>query len=239
MAIGALNESPLHAALKLALAPAGARFEVTVDGYVIDAVHEGVLIEVQTGNVGSLRPKLQRLLQRHRLRLVVPVASRRWIVRRETDGAVLTRRRSPKRADTLDALAALVGIPRLLLHPRLEVEVALVHDEEAREHRPGRSWRKRGWVTVERRLLSVEERELMPSARSWLRALPPGLPERFTTLDLARDQVPRRPVAQRAAFVLRETGLIVADGRIGRAVAYRLAPSAEAVAGTASTLAPG
>lgn len=225
MPIGDLNESPLHAALKRALAPAGSRFEVTLDGYVIDAVHDDLLIEVQTRHVGALRRKLTRLLQRHRVRLVVPVPSRRWIVRHHPDGPP-TRRRSPKRADALDALAALVGIPALLAHPRLEVEVALVHDEETREHRPGVAWRRRGWVTVERALVAIEARHLMRGPVDWLNVLPDALPERFTTLDVAGGRATRRTTAQRATFVLREAGVIVDDGRIGRSRAYRLADAA-------------
>src|SRR5690606_36601267 len=46
--IGSLNESPLHAALKHHVAPPGSRFEVLVDGYVVDVVADGMLLEVQT-----------------------------------------------------------------------------------------------------------------------------------------------------------------------------------------------
>lgn len=224
MAIGDLNESSLHAELKRALAPPGARFEVHVDGYVVDAVSNGLLIEIQTRHVGKLRPKLERLLPVHAMRVVVPVASQRWIVRRSPEGEV--RRRSPKRADLVDALAEFVGIPRLLDHPNLEVEVVLVHDEETREQRPGASWRRRGWMCVERRLLAVTGRERLRGARAWVRALPPSLPERFTTLDVAAGRASRRGVARRAAFVLREAGVIVPAGRAGRSPRYRIAPPA-------------
>lgn len=239
MPIGDLNESPLHAALKRAVAPPGARFEVSIAGYVIDAVHDDLLIEVQTGNVGALKPKLQRLLPLHRLRLVVPVPAQRTIVRRDADGSERSRRRSPRRADALDALAALVGIPTLVTHPNLEVEVALVHDEETREHQPGRAWRRRGWVTVERRLLSIEQRTVVPNVAAWRPLLPARLPERFTTLDLAGSRsAARRRVAQRAAFVLREAGAIATDGHVGRAHAYRWvsagAPSAGSPNGAAA-----
>jgi hypothetical protein len=225
VAIGALNESPLHAALKRALAPVGARFEVELDGYVVDAVHDGLLIEVQTRNVHALRRKLSDLLGSHRMRLVVPIAGERWIVRRGADGTTLSRRRSPKRADLLDALAALVGIPSLLDHPNLEIEAVVTRDEELREHRPGAAWRKRGWVTVERRLLDVLERHRMRDARDWLRALPSAIDEPFTTADIAGGRASRRPVARRAAYVLREAGVIEATGRVGRAVGYRVAPA--------------
>jgi hypothetical protein len=81
VAIGALNETPLHLALKHAVAPPGSRFEVPVAGYVIDAVHDGLLIEVQTRHVGAMRRKLERLLPEHRVRLVLPVAIERWLVK--------------------------------------------------------------------------------------------------------------------------------------------------------------
>lgn len=225
MAIGDLNESPLHAALKRSLAPPGARFEVALDGFVVDAVCDGLLIEVQTRNVGALKRKLASLLVAHRVRLIVPVAAERWIVRRDDGGALLSRRRSPRRADLLDALAALVGIPGLLDHPNLEIEAVLTREEETREHRPGAAWRRRGWVTVERRLLDVLERHRMQGAGAWLAALPAGLEEPFTTADIARGRASRRTVAQRAAFVLREAGVLAATGRVGRSLGYRVAAS--------------
>lgn len=224
MAIGGLNESPLHAALKRALAPPGARFEVELDGFVVDAVCDGLLIEVQTRHVGALRRKLAILLDAHPVRLVVPVAAERWIVRRGEDGCQVSRRRSPRRADLLDALASLVGIPALLDHPNLEVEAVLTRDEETREHRPGAAWRRRGWVTVERRLLAVLERHPMRGARAWLAALPSGLEEPFTTADIALRKPSRRTVAQRAAFVLREAGVLASSGRVGRSLGYRVTP---------------
>jgi hypothetical protein len=226
MGIGALNETPFHAALKALVAPPGARFEVDVDGYVVDVVVPGLLIEVQTRNVGQMRRKLERLLSAHRVRLVLPVTFERWIVRNALEGAA-RRRRSPKRGGMADALFELVSIPKLLDHPNLEIEVILVREEEEREHRPGAAWRKRGWVTIDRRLIGVAERRLFRGARSWLGVLPPGLPDPFTTLDIKAGLGVTRTVAQRAAYVLRESGVVRATGSVrSRARLYTLTPEA-------------
>ena len=48
--IGLLNEKPLHASLKQWYARPGDRFEVAVDGFVIDIVRDDLLIEIQTRN---------------------------------------------------------------------------------------------------------------------------------------------------------------------------------------------
>ncbi len=225
MGIGGLNETPFHAALKALAAPPEARFEVAVDGYVIDAVASGLLIEVQTRHVGQMRRKLERLLTKHPVRLVLPVTLERWIVRNALEGAA-RRRRSPKRGGMADALFELVSIPKLLDHPNLEIEVILVREEEEREHRPGAAWRKRDWVTVDRRLLSVAERRLFRGARAWLAVLPPELPDPFTTLDLKTGLRVTRTVAQRAAYVLRESGVIRCTGTRARSRLYTVTPEA-------------
>ena len=45
--ISTFNEKPLHAALKAWYARAGDRLEVQVDGFIIDIVRDGLLIEIQ------------------------------------------------------------------------------------------------------------------------------------------------------------------------------------------------
>jgi hypothetical protein len=225
MGIGALNETPFHAALKALVAPPGSRFEVDVDGYVVDVVAAGLLIEIQTRHVGQMRRKLERLLARHPVRLVLPVTLERWIVRNGLEGPA-RRRRSPKRGGMADALFELVSIPALLDHPNLEIEVILVREEEEREHRPGAAWRKRGWVTVDRHLLAVAERRLFRGSRAWLSVLPHDLPDAFTTLDLKAGLGVTRRVAQRAAYVLREAGALRCTGMRGRSRLYTVTPEA-------------
>jgi hypothetical protein len=234
--IGALNETDLHAHLKACVAPPGARFEVAVDGYVVDAVADGVLIEVQTRHVGAMRRKLERLLERHPVRLVLPVSVERWIVRR--GAGPRARRRSPKRGRPIDALSELVSLPKLLDHRNLEIEVVLVREEEVREHRPGAAYRKRDWVTVERRLLGIDASQRFRGARAWLSVLPPGLPAPFTTADVCCGAGVSLTVAQRAAYVLREAGVLVPAGTRGRSRCYLVAPDGRAAA-QASLRAPG
>ena len=215
--IGALNETPLHLALKRAIAPPGAAFEVPVDGYIVDAVHDGVLIEVQTRGVGQLRGKLERLLAAHRVRLVLPVTREKWIVK---IGATPGRRRSPKRGHPADVARELVGIPHLLDHPRLELELVLIQEEEVRAHRPGLAWRRRGWVTVERRLLAVLERRRWSGAAGLLELLPAGLEEPFDTADLAVAGGMTRATAQKLTYCLRRCGSLAVVGKAGNAVRY-------------------
>jgi hypothetical protein len=219
--IGSLNETPLHRALKAHLAPAGSRFEVGVGGYVIDIVAPDMLIEIQTRSVGKMRAKLGALLPEHRVRLVIPVAGCRWIVRTSPDGAI-SRRRSPKRAGLLDLFHELVSIPDLLAHPNLEVEVVLTEETESRSHVHGKAWRRRGWVTTGRDLVAVQQRRLFSAPRDLLELLPQGMPEEFTTKDLSvAAKVPLR-LAQRVVYCLVRLDLAEVGAKTGRLQAYRL-----------------
>ena len=90
--IGVLREGPLHRELKALLAAPGDRFEVRVDGYVIDLVRaDGELVEIQTGGFTPLGPKLDALLDGHRMRIVHPVPAERRILRVDEHGEVLNR----------------------------------------------------------------------------------------------------------------------------------------------------
>lgn len=216
--IGTLNEAPLHAGLKAWYAAPGDRLEVPLEGRVIDLVRGDLLVEVQTASFGSIRAKLEQLLERHPVRLVHPVAAERWIVRQDADGRVLGRRRSPCRGRVEDAFDELVSLPRLFLREGFSFEVLLVEEEEVRTH-TGRSWRNRGWVVHERRLVSVLERRLLRRA-DLLGLLPAGLPEPFTTADLAAGLRVPRGLAQKMAYCLREARVIEARGRGGSGWRY-------------------
>jgi hypothetical protein len=221
--IGTLKERPLHASLKRWYARPGDRAEVPVDGYVVDLVRGELLIEIQTRGFSGMRSKVAALLAGgHTVRIVCPVAVDRWIMRVDPDGAVLARRRSPRRGGLADIVTELVAFPALLAHPRFEIEVLLTLEEELRRREPGRCWRRKGWTVVERRLVDVVGRVSLAGTGDLAGLLPPGLPEQFTTADLAaRLRRPRR-LAQQLAYCLRAVGLIEVTGKQGAAVEYRL-----------------
>jgi hypothetical protein len=223
-AIGTLRERPLHASLKRWYARAGDRVEVPVDGYVIDLVRGELLIEIQTRGFATMRAKVADLLARgHRVRVVHPIAVERWLVKVDDAGDVLGRRRSPRRGALVDVVSELVSFPHLVAHPGFELEVLLVLQEEVRRHQPGRCWRRGGWATVERRLLDVVARVPLAHAEDLACLLPPDLPDRFTTAELAEGIGRPRRVAQQLAYCLKAIDLIEADGKRGHSAEYRRA----------------
>lgn len=221
--IGTLREKPLHASLKQWYSRAGDGVEVPVDGFVIDLVREDLLIEVQTRGFSSIKQKVTTLLDLgHRVRIVHPIPLDRWIVKIDEEGTVLSRRRSPRHGDPTDVFAELVSFPDLMTHPHLEIDVIVTNEEEYRRHTPDRSWRRKGWTIEERRLLEVVETLLISNTDDLAALLPAALPEPFTTADLAKELGRPRRAAQQMAYCLRITEVIVAVGKNGNAVEYRV-----------------
>ncbi len=219
--IGSLNEKPLHAALKEWVALPGDRLEVPVDGYVIDIVRGDLLIEIQTSSFASIKAKVSDLVVRHRLRLVYPIALQKWLTKLLPDDTGRpSRRKSPKRGSVEDLFRELVSLAPLIRHPNFSLEVLLIQEEEIRRYDARRAWRRRGWVTEERRLLGVVDRRLLTSAADILALLPPDLPEPWTTSDLAAALRKPRRLAQQMAYCLRVMGAIDPVGKQGNAILY-------------------
>jgi hypothetical protein len=220
--IGLLNEKPLHAALKEWYRRDCDQVEVPLEGFVVDLVRDGLLIEIQTRGFSSMRRKLDRLLDSHQIRLVYPVAAEKWIVKLDKSGLEESRRRSPKRGIPADVCAELVSFPSLLSHPNFTLEVALIEEEEIRRPDANRGWRRGGYVIEERRLVAVQQTAELDSPAALLELVPDDLPDPFTSADLADVLGRSRHLAQEVAYCLRVSGAVETVGRDKRGILYRL-----------------
>ncbi len=220
--VGRLNETALHAALKEWYAEPGDRLEAAVAGFVVDIVRGNRLIEIQTRGFAAMRRKLDRLLDGHEVRIVHPIPATKWIVKRPHAGSPASRRRSPKRGSVLDLFAELVSFPWLIDHPNFTIEVLMTEEEEVRRF-DGKSWRRKGWSVVDRRLVDVTGGLVVEGPPDLLALLPEGLSQPFTTADLATAIARPRRLAQQMAYCLRECGVAEIAAKRGNALVYRLA----------------
>jgi hypothetical protein len=219
------REGSLHAALKERYAReiVGARVEAAVDGFVIDVAGPDELVEIQTRGFAGARRKLERLVERHRVLLVHPMPVEKWLIVVDGDGAIVRRRRSPRRAQPLDLFDELVHLPGLADHPNFRIELVLTCEEEIRGPVPaGARFRyPREWWRLDRRLVEVVETRRIDGPSDLVALLPGGLPETFTSADIVAASGRSRRLAMRAVYVLDTCGAIERVGRRGRFVAYR------------------
>lgn len=214
-------ESSLHRSLKERYAAAaGGRFEVSLQGYRIDAVDgDGRLVEVQSGSLGPLCNKLTRLLPEHRVRIVKPVILRRRLIRfHPSKRAESPARSSPKRGDLHDVFEDLVGFVRVFPHANLEIEVLGVTIDELRSPRR----RRPGYKIVDRRLASISQSVVIARADDLWSLLPEACVGRepFTTQDLAHQLGRPEWFAQKVAYCLRQSGAARPVAKKGNRIIY-------------------
>jgi hypothetical protein len=154
--------------------------------------------------------------------LIYPIAKERWLVKLPApSGKSVIRRKSPKLGRYELLFRELVSCAHLLNNPNFSLEALLIIEEEARCYDPTRCWRRRGWVTQERRLISVVERRLFEQPADWLSFIPQGL-DSFTATSLAESLRINQRLAQQMAYCLRKAQFIDLQGKRGRANLYRV-----------------
>ncbi len=219
--IGTLAEYSLHADLKRWYAHEGDRLEVNVEGFIVDVMRGELLVEIQTRNFSGIKRKLAQLADIHPLRLVYPIAQEKWIVRVARNGkTVLSRRRSPKCGRLAELFDELVHIPALLREPTVSFEALLIEEEEIRRDDGRGSWRRKGVSTLDRRLIRVISRHIFEGPHDFLKFLPAGTPQPFTTRELSEALGESHHIAQKIAYTLREMGVIDAVGKRRNSVLY-------------------
>ncbi|NIP87163.1 MAG: hypothetical protein GTO03_17025 [Planctomycetales bacterium] len=217
-------ETSLHRQLKSLYADDPQQVEVRWGDYRIDAVARDWLIEIQHGSLAAIRDKVQDLLRDHRVLVVKPiVATKQLIKRKRKDGAVVSRRRSPRRGSLLDLFDELVYFTRVFPHPNLAVEAVLVDVEEWRYPGHGRRRYRRAsdFQVEDQKLVEVRQKCRLAEAADLWKLLPRcRLKCPFHTGDLARGLNTNRGIAQRIAYVMRKTAAVRQVGKRGNALLY-------------------
>ncbi len=153
-------EFSLHRELKKIWAGDAARCEVRLDGYIIDAVVDKELVEIQHGSLTAIRDKIRCLLDnRHHVRIVKPIIARKMLVKRSQSGS---RNPTPLQSENLQRVAHLRrarSFTRVFPHKRLTLEIALIDVEETRYPGHGRRRRRResDFITADCAFVSVKE----------------------------------------------------------------------------------
>jgi len=224
-------ETSLHRELKAFYCGDPECREVQLDGYRIDAVVGGSLVEIQQASLAAIRHKTKKLLENHEMIVVKPLAATTTILRlARRNGPVASKRTSPRHETLFDLFQELVHFVDVFPHPRLTLEVLLIEQQETRIPRPKRWFRARDYTLADRRLTAVLERHLFRTSADLCRLLPEGLSDTFTTGDLARLAGIPRWLAQKMTYCLRRSGAAAVVGKQRNTVLYTISPVDRAAA---------
>jgi len=213
-AITSRRESSLHSAIKNWYSLEGDKVEAKVDDFIVDIVRGDLLIEIQTANFSAIKPKLLRLLNDHKIRLVYPIPKEKWIVHKSTaTGETFGRRRSPRKGRLSDLFSELIRIPSLFSNGNLSVEVLMIEVEEIWCDDGRGSWRRRGASIEDRKLIRVLERKTFENKADFLKVLPKDLPDPFSNRNLAESLGIPVNQSRKMTYSLRKIGAITHVGK--------------------------
>jgi len=224
--INLYSEYSLHAQLKEYLARPGDRLEAVIEGKVVDLVRaDGELVEVQTGHLGQIKPKVLEFAGKgYRVRVVYPVSAVRELRRLDpVTNEVLSTRKSPKRGDIYSLFDELVHAPEFVAAVNVAVEVLMIHSVETKTRDGSGSWWRRGDRTVDRELVEVLSSRSFQTSHEWLALIPENLepPWSSETLGEALGIGPAR--ARKILYCFSRAGLLAESGKRGREKTYRQA----------------
>lgn len=219
--IGTLKEKKLHIILKKYFEEDPAYLEVPTNGYVADIRRGDLITEIETKSFSGLGPKLAAYLPEYRVRLVHPLAGRKYVSWIDPETGVLSPRHlSPKKEGICDLLFELVRILPYAAHPRLEVLGPVLEMDEYRRADGWDRTGKRGSHRVERIPTELTDMIVLATDDDYRRAIPDSLPDAFTVKEFAKAARTRAETARAAMKVLEKRGVLVPVGRAGRAVTY-------------------
>ena len=210
------NERSLHASIISWYSKEGDRFEVKVDGFIIDIVRDNLLIEIQTRNFSAIGRKLRSLLKNHKVKLVYPVPVEKLIITIDAqDGSVISKRKSPKKGSAVEVFNELVRIPDLINDENFMIEILLIREEEIRCKDGKGSWRRKGTSIIDRKLLEVTGQVLLCNKEDFLKFLSPELNQSFTNKILAQNMCIPISKVRKMTYCMRKMGVIMETGKIG------------------------
>jgi hypothetical protein len=218
--IGVLAESSLHAALKSYYTGPGDRVEEPINGYLIDIQKPTELLEIQTKNFGSMKAKLDTLLENHIVRIIHPLIQNKTIIRVSNEGEIVSRRKSPKQGQAIEVFKELMRIPKQSLHPNFRLTVVLVNADEYWLDDGQGSWRRKHWSIRDRKISKIIKEVYIDNPEQYLTLLPDTLPDPFTNSQLKKSTKISPRLAGKVTFTLREMNLIQLVGKEGKAYLF-------------------
>ena len=179
----------MHATLKKIYAlEFNGTMEVKLDDteWICDIIGEdGNAIEIQTSNLSALTEKSEYILESGRkIKIVHPVASLKWIETFDSSGNLISRKKSPKKANIFDSLRGIKKICALFLNENCSLEILSFEisemrrkNEQACQTQNMSRRRLKNWLPIGKKLEKINEKKVFNTAEDWLSLLPPRMAE--------------------------------------------------------------
>lgn len=223
--IGTLKEKRLHKVLKDYFDSSDEHQEIPYLGYVADIKNDDGVIEIQTGELNPLFPKLNAFLPQSTVYLVHPLVKEKTLAWIDPEtGKISPRRKSPQHETFFDGFLKLYNIRSHLSSPNLKIRFVSIETDEYR-YRDGYARNgKKGSHRYERIPIQLFDIFSIDSPADYSVFLPQQLrgEEPFTTGDYGRIMGTGSKASYYALTVMTCAGLLRKEGKRGRSQLYKM-----------------
>ena len=220
--IGTFSEKILHRSLKFYFEPDEAKHEVEHLGAVADILGDNGIIEIQTGSLGKLKPKLDRFLPDTKVTIVHPIIETKQICRINTEtGESLPPRKSTKKGRASDALRELYSIRHYIPNDNLTVIIAFVDVIETRMLSGSMKVGRKKTQKLESIPTSLNSTLVHRENKDYFLLLPEDLPNKFSAAEFEKITKMKGINAHGALMLLLQLGVLTRE-KDGRAYIYRI-----------------
>jgi len=222
---GTLQEKTIHAVMKQYYLPNEDFHEVPIGNFIADIYTGEEIIEIQNGNFGHMRDKLDYFLNEYDVYLVYPFPHKKWICWLDPDtGELVSKHKSPQTGTIYNALPEFFKIKAYLNHPKLHIRIPLIDIEEYRllDGKRSKKNKKLGSHRYDRIPVALHDEIIIDSVMDYLQIFPIDLPENFTSKDFAKAAKTNISLAQEALKLTYDLGLVARIGKQGNSYVYQI-----------------
>lgn len=178
--INTYNETDLHKFFKEKYAKENKGFtEVKVQNYICDIFTEdSSIIEIQTGSLYKLVPKIHALSPNYKIKIVFPFPFEKYIENYSETGELLSCKRSPKKNKWISIFSELFGLLPLILEEKVSLEIVAISISEKRikTEKPVQTKNKsrhflKNWYKVDKSLNKIIDTKIFSKKEDFIQIL--------------------------------------------------------------------
>jgi hypothetical protein len=223
--IGTYKEKKLHLTLKnyFSAAVKNSQVEVPYLGHVADIVSDDGILEIQTGNFGAMKTKLDAFLPNIPVYIIYPVAEKKWLSWIDPNsGEISPKHSSPKKGSPLNILPEMIYLRKYLGRDNLNFCAVMLEIEEYRYLDGWSKDKKSGSHRFDRIPVDICSIVTLTTKDDYLKLIPdPGvLPEPFTVKEFMKVSKMNHADAYRSIKVLADLKVIEKGNKRGREDQY-------------------
>ncbi len=222
--IGTLKEKRIHKVLKDYFDPDRSHQEIPHLGYIADIKNGDGIIEIQTGGLSPLYPKLAAFLPESNVTLVHPMIKEKtlsWIDPKT--GEISPKRKSPLHEKPIDGVVDLYNIRSHLGNTNLSIRLVFIEVDEYRFKDGYARGGRKGSHRYDRIPIQLFDIVCLDTPADYLQFLPEQCrTDAFTTTDYAVAMKISRKAAYYVLTVLTCCGLLKKEGKRGNSYLYTM-----------------